>query len=113
MPNRLGVHEKDPNCSLFAAQSRSIDALAPLSGADPRFESSNFNWRGDYMNVVYGWLRRTACAGIGFGMILAALSTPAFAVPHLSPEIDAGSMVSAMTLLTGGVLILTGRRPRH
>ena len=30
--------------------------------------------------------------------------------PHNAPEIDPGSMASAMTLLCGGVLILMGRR---
>jgi len=65
------------------------------------------------MNIVYGWLGRTARAGLGFGMILAALSTPAWATPNFGPEIDPGSMASALTLLTGGVLILTGRKRRR
>jgi hypothetical protein len=48
---------------------------------------------------------------VGFGMILAALSAPAWAF-H-TPEIDPGSMAGALTLLTGGFLILTGRKPRR
>ena len=65
------------------------------------------------MRVDYRWLGRTARAGIGFGMILAALSTAAWALPHASPEIDPGSMASALTLLTGGVLMLTERKRRR
>jgi hypothetical protein len=60
------------------------------------------------MNTVSGWLGRTARAGLGFGMILAALSTPAWAIP-LTPEIDPGSMASALTLLIGGAFLITGR----
>jgi hypothetical protein len=64
------------------------------------------------MKVAYHWLARTVCAGIGFGMVLAAFSTPAWAKP-ITPEIDPGSMASALTLLTGGVLMLTGRKRRQ
>ena len=65
------------------------------------------------MRVDYRWLARTARAGIGFGMILAALSTTALARGILSPEIDPGSAASALTLLTGGVLMLNGRKRRR
>jgi len=45
----------------------------------------------------------------GFGLVFLGLSIPAAAFEPV-PEIDAGSMASAITLLTGGLLILTGRR---
>ena len=64
------------------------------------------------MKVGYRWLARTARAGIGFGMVLAACSTPAWALPH-APEIDPGSMASALALLTGGMLMLTGWKRRR
>ena len=50
---------------------------------------------------------------LGFGLVLASLSGPAWAqCPPTcqAPEIDPGSMVSAMTLLTGGLLLLIDRR---
>jgi hypothetical protein len=64
------------------------------------------------MKVDYRWLARTARAGIGFGMVLAALSTTAWA-RVTAPEIDPGSVASALTLLTGGVLMLTERKRRR
>ncbi len=47
----------------------------------------------------------------GFLCVLASLSSQAWAFEPV-PEIDPGSMTSAMMLLTGGLLILTGRRGR-
>jgi hypothetical protein len=45
--------------------------------------------------------------------VLAAMSGAAHAsIPLDVPEIDPGSLVSAMTLLTGGLLVLTDRRRR-
>jgi hypothetical protein len=64
------------------------------------------------MRTAFGWLSRTARMGIGFGMILAALSTPAWAVLQ-TPEIDPSLMAGALTLLTGGVLMLTERKRRR
>jgi hypothetical protein len=51
----------------------------------------------------------------GFGLVLAASATAAHAQSGSSggagaaPEIDAGSMISALTLLTGGVLLITDK----
>ena len=56
---------------------------------------------------------RMAGKAVGFGMILAALSAPAWAVPVPAPEIDPGSMAAGLTLLTGGVLLLIERRRRR
>jgi len=53
--------------------------------------------------------RRARWAG-GALMILAALSGAALAGPGDAPEIDPGSLTSALTLLCGSVLLLTSRR---
>lgn len=53
---------------------------------------------------------RAALMGAGFLCVLAGLSVQASAVPGPVPEMDAGSMVSALTLLSGGLLIITGSR---
>jgi hypothetical protein len=45
----------------------------------------------------------------GLLMVLAAMSTKAHAAVHF-PELDPGSMAGALTLLSGGVLMLTSRR---
>ena len=52
---------------------------------------------------------RKAC---GLVVVLAALSTGAYAIPPppATPEIDPGSMLSALTLLSGGLLLITDRR---
>ena len=49
--------------------------------------------------------------GAGFALLLAGLSGQARAFEPV-PEMDAGSIVSGLTLLTGGLLILIGRRGR-
>ena len=48
----------------------------------------------------------------GLALVLAAIAgtASAGAGPPPVPEIDAGSILSAMTLLSGGVMILTDRR---
>ena len=53
---------------------------------------------------------RAASVAAGFLCVLAGLSGTAAAVATVTPEIDAGSMASALTLLSGGLLIITGRR---
>ena len=54
---------------------------------------------------------RAAAVAAGFFCVFASLSGMAAAVPGVpTPEIDAGSMANALTLLSGGLLILTGRR---
>ena len=47
----------------------------------------------------------------GFLLVLGGLAGLARADERV-PEIDPGSIVSALTLLCGGMLILTGRRKR-
>ncbi len=54
---------------------------------------------------------RAASLGAGFLCVLAGMSGRAAAgIPVSVPEIDAGSMASALTLLSGALLIITGRR---
>ncbi len=52
---------------------------------------------------------RKAC---GLVVVLAAISSIAYAIPPppSTPEIDPGSMLSALTLLSGGLLLITDRR---
>ncbi len=52
---------------------------------------------------------RAASLAAGFLCLLAGLSGIA-AADVVVPEIDAGSMASALTLLSGGLLIIAGRR---
>jgi hypothetical protein len=50
----------------------------------------------------------TACGGLA---VLTAIGGIAFARPGLAaPEIDPSSIVSAVTLLLGSAMLLTGRR---
>jgi hypothetical protein len=62
------------------------------------------------MNKVTACLRAAAIAA-GFLLLQAGLAGLALADEPV-PEIDPGSMASALTLLCGGLLILTGRRRR-
>lgn len=53
---------------------------------------------------------RKAC---GLVVVLAAISGLSYAgagPPPSTPEIDPGSMLSALTLLSGGLLLITDRR---
>ena len=65
--------------------------------------------------AVLSRLARTACMGLGFALVLTALAgvvhaqTPVSSNVTKSPEIDPGSMASAMTLLMGGAFLVTGR----
>ncbi len=63
------------------------------------------------MKLHYRWLGRTAVAGLGFMCMLAGVSGTALAGLGV-PEIDPGSMVNALLVLSGGLLIVTGRRTR-
>jgi hypothetical protein len=45
----------------------------------------------------------------GIGLLVVALGGPVFAGIAATPEIDAGSMVSALALLSGAVLVVTNR----
>ena len=52
--------------------------------------------------------------GLGLALVLAATAGTTFAdhcAPH-TPEIDAGSLATAVGLVTGGVLLLTDRLRR-
>jgi len=49
---------------------------------------------------------------IGFSLLLAGSATVAFAGAIASPEIDGASAVSAVVLLSGGLLVLRARRKK-
>jgi len=52
---------------------------------------------------------------LGLALVFGALAGSVYAggsPPSLTPEIDPGSMANALLLLSGGLLIVTGRRPR-
>ncbi len=53
--------------------------------------------------------RRVALQSAGVGLVVVALNRAVQAGPPISPEIDAGSLVSGLTLLAGGILIVTNR----
>src|SRR5437899_3020750 len=86
------------------------DAVAPSFGAEAWLGSSNLNRRGHRMKAVYGWLGRTAGAGLGLMLVLSALAGFVHArgpSALATPEIDPGSMGSALTLLIGGAFLIT------
>ncbi len=64
------------------------------------------------MRVALSSMARNAAAAIGFVAVLAGLSGTAMAYNLPTPEIDAGSMVNSLLVLSGGVLLLTARRGR-
>jgi hypothetical protein len=58
-------------------------------------------------------MKVAALRACGLMAMVAGLSAVCFAnAPIPAPEIDAGSMASALALLSGGVLMLKGRRRR-
>ncbi len=64
------------------------------------------------MKAVYSRLARTARMGVGLALVLTALAGVVHAgggLPSAAPEIDPGSMASALTLLMGGAFLVTGR----
>jgi hypothetical protein len=62
------------------------------------------------MKMTLMRIGQTVRSGLGWALVLAALAGSAHAtVPVSTPEIDPGSMGSALTLLLGGAFLLTGR----
>jgi len=58
---------------------------------------------------------RAAWTGAGLALVLLATSSTAWAggpPPPAAPEMDPGSMVSALALLTGSMFVLTDRLRR-
>lgn len=53
---------------------------------------------------------RAASTACGLALLVAAMASTASAHPPAAPEIDPGSMGSAVTLLIGGLMLMTGRR---
>ncbi len=54
-------------------------------------------------------VRPVAIHSVGLGLVVVALSQAVQAGVPQTPEIDAGSLVSGLTLLAGGILIVTNR----
>ncbi len=50
--------------------------------------------------------------GLGFALLLTAISAPAWAFPVSAPEMDPGLATSALALLSGGLLLISGRSRR-
>ena len=53
-----------------------------------------------------------ACSGIGVALVVASLASTAYAM-QAAPEFDPASATSALTLLTGGLLMIAGRMRRR
>jgi hypothetical protein len=49
---------------------------------------------------------------LSLSLLLAGASSSAFALGVVAPEIDGASAVSAVVLLTGGLLVLRARRKK-
>jgi hypothetical protein len=49
---------------------------------------------------------------LGLSLLLMGAASSAFALNVVAPEIDGGSAVSAVVLLSGGLLVLRARRKR-
>ena len=67
------------------------------------------------MKTAFARFAASACRGLGLLMIAAALAVSAHAggpTGPVAPEIDPGSMGSALTLLVGGALWLGGKKRR-
>src|SRR5207245_3606566 len=54
-------------------------------------------------------LAATARVALGLGLVLVAFNGTAFAGASAAPELDAGSMLRALTLLAGGILVASNR----
>ncbi len=62
------------------------------------------------MRTAFGWLSRTARRSGGLALVVMAIAGTAHAGgPISTPEIDPGSMGSALTLLLGGAMLLRRR----
>jgi len=48
----------------------------------------------------------------GFSLLIVGAARTAFALDVVAPEIDGGAAVSALVLLSGGLLILRARRKK-
>lgn len=62
------------------------------------------------MKATFAKITTAARVGMGFALALAALSQSAQA--SIAPELDPGSMGSALALLSVGMLMVAGRRRR-
>jgi hypothetical protein len=69
------------------------------------------------MRLALDWLSRTARTGVGLALVVMAIAGSAQATgggpPLPTPEIDPGSMGSALTLLLGGAMLLRRQRDKN
>jgi hypothetical protein len=68
--------------------------------------------KGNPMRGVLGWLCRNGATATGFLAVLVGLSGGAMAYNLNTPEIDPGSMVNSLLVLSGGLILMVARRPR-
>jgi hypothetical protein len=64
------------------------------------------------MKMICGRAARAAVGALGLLALMAGLGGAAMAGHHGAPEMDPGSMANALLVLSSGLLILSGRRPR-
>jgi hypothetical protein len=54
-------------------------------------------------------LNRIGMKALGFALVLSAMATVAHATPAPAPEVDPGSIGSALSLLAGGAFLLSAK----
>jgi hypothetical protein len=91
---------------------RSATVSGP-SGGSPTTPSALLETRIVSMHRVASAIQTLGVRGVGVGFLIAALGGATFGGDFgAAPEIDAGSLLSGITLLSGGILILTNRMRR-
>jgi hypothetical protein len=69
------------------------------------------------MKVDFAWIKLTARTVVGYSLVVLAIAGSAHAgggLPNLSaPEIDPGSMGTALTLLLSGAMLLKRRTAKN
>ena len=66
-------------------------------------------WLGKTMSALLTVARKS----VGVMLVMTAFAGTAFCLPPDVPEIDPGSLTSALTLLAGGVLMLVAAKGTH
>ncbi len=91
------------------------ESVTPLLVLGRGLSRDTLTRRENRMRAVFSRLACTARKGVGLVLVLSALAgaARAGALPPPTPEIDPGSMASALTLLIGGAMVLTGRSRRR
>jgi hypothetical protein len=91
-------------------------AARPVKGSDPALYEREVPMQTETTRRLVVHLFSVLRRGCGLLLVMAACAGVALAQSSMkggcdthAPEIDAGSVVSGLTLLTGGVLLLTDR----